>query len=462
MADIYCNDGPAMETVNVSDLIDGSRVSKFQIGLYILCGLCLIMDGFDVQAIGYVAPALTQEWKMSPAVLGNVLTAALVGVLFGSILLSMLADKIGRRPVLIGASLFFAAVTLITARVQTAPQLIALRFIAGIALGSIMPNAMALVGEYSPRRLRVPLMVIVGTGFTAGAVAGGFVSFWLIPNFGWRSMFYFGGAVPLVIGVFMVFLLPESLQYLALHGKRPHKLAKWLRRVDPAVVITPATRFVVVEKKGKGVPMMKLFQEGRATGTILLWLVYFMNLLNLYFLSSWLPTVATPLVKAAGVSGSYALLVGTTLQFGGMIGAAVLGWFSARLGFVPVLTTCFVLACINIALIGQPGLSLALLFAVVFAAGLGVVGGQSVINALAATVYPTDLRSTGIGAGLGVGRAGSIVGPQIAGILIGLHWTTHQLFLAAAVPALISALVMIAMRRVLRPAMQPSVRVMAH
>jgi len=449
--------------INVSDVIDGSKIGSFQIGLYVLCGLCLIMDGFDVQAIGFVAPALSQDWKISGAILGTVLTAALVGVLFGSILLSMLADRIGRRPVLIGSALFFSAVTLLTARVQTVPQLIAIRFVAGVGLGSIMPNAMALVGEYSPRRLRVPLMVLVGTGFTLGAVIGGFISFWLIPNYGWRSMFYFGGAVPLVIGTLMFFRLPESLQYLALHGKSPATLAKWLKRVEPSLQVSSQTEFIVRERKQKGVPMIKLFQEGRATGTILLWTVYFMNLLNLYFLSSWLPTVTTPLVKAAGVSGSYALLVGSTMQVGGVVGAIVLGWFAARLGFVAVLSTCFTLACINIALIGQPGLSLALLFVVVFVAGLGVAGGQSVLNAMAAMLYPTDLRSTGIGAGLGVGRMGSIVGPQVAGVLIGLHWTAHQLFLAAAVPALISAVVMIAMHWVIKPgAAKVETQVMVH
>jgi AAHS family 4-hydroxybenzoate transporter-like MFS transporter len=440
--------------VNVSDVIAHSRVGPFQIGLFILCGLCLIMDGFDVQAIGFVAPRLIEEWKISGALLGSVLSAALVGILFGSILLSMLADRIGRRPVLIGACLFFSVVTLLTARAQSVPELLGIRFIAGLGLGSIMPNALALVGEYCPPRVRASAIVIVGTGFTAGAMVAGFVSFWLIPRFGWRSVFYFGGAVPLIIGALMFFLLPESLQFLALHGKDPEKLGKWLRRVDPRVTLTRHTDFVVREQRQRGVPLMKLFEQGRATGTVLLWTVYFMNLLNLYFLSSWLPTVATPLVKAAGVAPSYASLIGTTLQTGGVLGAFVLGGLIGRFGFVRVLATCFGMACISIALIGQPGLSLALLFLVVFLAGLGIVGSQSGLNALAASLYPTDLRSTGIGSGLGVGRMGSIVGPVLAGQLISTHWTTRSLFLAAAVPALISALVMIAMRWVIQPQQQ--------
>ena len=440
--------------VNVSDVIAHSRLGSFQIGLFILCGLCLIMDGFDVQAIGFVAPKLIEEWKISGALLGSVLSAALVGVLFGSILLSMVADRVGRRPVLIGACLFFAVVTLLTARVESVPQLLVIRFIAGLGLGSIMPNAMALVGEYCPPRIRVSAIVIVGTGFTAGAMVAGFVSFWLIPRFGWRSVFYFGGAVPLLIGTAMFFLLPESLQFLALHRKNPEKLARWLRRVDPNVAVTRETEFAVREQRQRGVPLVKLFQQGRAPRTMLLWTVYFMNLLNLYFLSSWLPTVATPLVKAAGVAPSYASLIGTTLQTGGVLGAFVLGGLIGRFGFVRVLATCFSMACVSIAMIGQPGLSLALLFLVVFLAGLGIVGSQSGLNALAASLYPTDLRSTGIGSGLGVGRMGSIVGPVVAGQLISAHWTTRSLFLAAAVPALIAALVMIAMHWVIQPQQQ--------
>jgi AAHS family 4-hydroxybenzoate transporter-like MFS transporter len=264
-------------------------------------------------------------------------------------------------------------------------------------------------------------------------------------------VFYFGGAVPLLIGTAMFFLLPESLQFLALYRKHPEKLAKWLRRVDPNVAITRQTEFAVREQRQRGVPLVKLFQQGRAPRTMLLWAVYFMNLLNLYFLSSWLPTVATPLVKAAGVPPSYASLIGTTLQTGGVLGAFVLGGLISRFGFVRVLAACFSMACVSIAMIGQPGLSLALLFLVVFLAGLGIVGSQSGLNALAASLYPTDLRSTGIGSGLGVGRMGSIVGPVVAGQLISAHWTTRSLFLAAAVPALIAALVMIAMHRVIQP-----------
>ena len=438
-------DKPA--SINISDLVDNSRFGAFQMRLLILCSMCLIMDGFDVQAMGYVAPSIIQEWKVPNAQLGPVFSAALVGVLFGSLLLSMVADKIGRRPVLIGATLFFSVMTFLTGRTNSVQELVAIRFIAGLGLGCIMPNSMALVGEYSPRRTRITIMTIVAVGFTAGAAIGGFVSAWLIPAFGWRSVFYFGGAIPLVIGIMMILLLPESLQFLVLRGKNLSHVARWLKRIDPSIEADGATQYSIREQKKEGVPMLHLFREGRAMTTTLLWIVNFMNLLNLYFLSNWLPTV----VRGAGYSTSKAVLVGTTLQVGGTVGSFVLGWLIDRSSFVAVLTPCFTLACISISFIGQPGLTLALLFAVVFVAGFCVVGGQAPVNALAAIYYPTSLRSTGIGWGLGIGRMGAIVGPLLGGALIGLKWSTHALFIAAAVPALISAVVMFCLRWTIKP-----------
>jgi len=432
--------------VNLSEVIDNNPFGAFRWGLCILCGLCLIMDGFDVQAIGYVAPAIKQEWHVPDPVLGRVLTAALVGILVGSLLLSMLADKIGRRPVLIGSCLFFAVTTVLTARANSVNELLLIRFIAGCGLGAIMPNAMALVSEYTPLRSKVMAMMIVSNGFTAGAAMGGFIAAWLIPAFGWRSVFYFGGTLPLVIGAAMLIGLPESLQFLVLKGRSLDKVGRWLRRIDPRVPPPSEAEYFIHEEARPGFLFWNLFREKRAVGTVLIWITYFLNLLNLYFLAGWLPTVA----REAGFSTSTSVLIGTTEQVGGAIGALFLGWFVYRFGFVAVLTTCFAGAAINIALIGRPGLSLTLLFVVVFIAGFGVVGGQAGVNALTGTYYPTPLRSTGLGAGLGVGRLGSIVGPLVAGVLLGRHWSSEQLFLAAAVPALISAFVMIAMRWVLK------------
>ncbi|MBV8625132.1 MAG: MFS transporter, partial [Herbaspirillum sp.] len=401
-----------------------------------------------VQAMGYVAPAIIADWGVSKASLGPVFGAGLFGMLLGSLILTPVGDRYGRRPVLIASTLFFAACMLATPLVTTLDQLLIVRFITGFGLGSIMPNAMALVGEFSPSSSRVTRMMLVSCGFTVGAAAGGFVSAALIPAHGWHSVFWVGGAVPLVLGLAMLAWLPESIQFLVLRRRPRQQVARWLRKLDPAIVVDERTHVVVKDAKAEGMPVAELFRDGRAGVTLLLWLISFMNLINLYFLSNWLPT----LIRDAGYSTSMAVLIGTSLQVGGVIGTLLLGRFINRFGFTRVLGVCFLLACISIALIGKVATVPALLFVTVIVAGFCIVGGQPAVNALAGTYYPTTLRSTGIGWALGIGRIGSVVGPVIGGQLIALQWTNGSLFVAAAVPALISALTIARLHRTSRGA----------
>ncbi len=439
----------ARTTINVSELVENSPFGELQRTTFVLCLLCLLMDGFDVQALGYTAPSIVREWGVQNAALGPVFAAANFGVLIGALFFSMLADRIGRRPVLIGATLFFALMMILTARVTSVPQLLVMRLLTGIGLGTIIPNASALVGEYSPQRLRAPMIMIAGAGFTAGAALGGFIAAALIPTYGWQSVFYFGGAIPLVLAVAMTIALPESLQLMVIRGKNPRNLAAWLNRIDPRVHASASAEFVVREETKSGVPVLHLFRDGRAAATLLFWVVNFMNLLNLYSLASWLPIV----VRDAGYSASTAVLVGTILQVGGTLGTFGLAWLVPRGGFVRVLAATFAIACVSVGLIGQPSLSLPLIFVVVFIAGWCVVGSQPALNALSGTYYPTAMRSTGVGAGLGIGRIGAIVGPAIGGSLMAMHWATRDMFLAAAIPALISAIAMFSLRWVVGPRM---------
>jgi len=433
--------------VDVSALVDEGRLGRFQLGAFALLGLCLALDGFDVQAIGYVAPALVRDWSIPNAAMGPVFGAGLSGLFVGSIAFSVLADRIGRRPVLLLATLLFAVFTLLTARAGSVGGLAAVRFLAGLGLGAMMPNATALVGEYSPRRSRVATMMIVTNGFMVGAVLGGFASAWIVPRWGWRAVFVAGGALPLALLPALWAWIPESPQFLALRGRRPAELARWLRRIAPDVPAGEGVRYVVREERRAGLPLRHLLADGRAVGTVLLWVVNFTNVLNAFFVSSWLPTV----VRDHGHSTATAVLVGTTVQVGGMLGTVALGLVLQRLGFVPVLTACFAVAAVNLAILATPSLPLGALAAVAFVVGWGILGGQPGLNAFAATFYPTDLRSTGIGVALGVGRFGAILGPLVAGALMARQWSHEELFRAAAVPALVSAAVMLSMRWAVAP-----------
>jgi AAHS family 4-hydroxybenzoate transporter-like MFS transporter len=252
--------------------------------------------------------------------------------------------------------------------------------------------------------------------------------------------------VPLVIAILMLVWLPESLQFLAVRGGNPDRLARWLKQLDPTLQIGPATKFTASETSRQGVPFWHLFRDGRAFVTILFWIVNFTNILALYSLAGWLPLIFQSLM---GYDRSTANLLGTFVQVGGTVGAFGLAWLITRAGFTPMLAATFAVATASVALIGQPGFSLPVLYVIVTIAGWCIVGGQPGLNALASSYYPTYLRSTGVGAGLGVGRIGALVGPLIGGALIAAQWTPQQLLWAAAVAPAISTAVIVVLWAVL-------------
>ena len=445
--------GVAAARINLTEVTDNSRIGWLQIRVFVLCMASLIMDGFDVQVMGYVNTDMFREWNVPAPALGGLLALGNAGVLIGALVFSMVADRIGRRPVLVWATFFFSVMTVATAFAQNIDQMRVLRFVAGIGLGCIIPNATALVGEFTPKRTRVAWVMCITVGFTVGAAVAGFVANWLLPpgNWllpagGWRSVFIFGGIVPLVVSVLMFVWLPESLQFLAVRRRRFDLLSRWLRELDPSARVDANTQFVSSETSKSGLPFWHLFREGRAFVTTLFWIVNFTNILVLYSLSGWLPRIFEQLM---GFDRSTANWLGTVVQIGGTAGAFGLAWLVLRAGFTPMLTLTFAVATVSVALIGQPGLSLPLLYGIVFVAGWCIVGGQPGLNALSATYYPTYLRSTGVGAGLGIGRIGAIVGPVIASALVAQQWAPQQLLWAAAVPAAISTAVAVTLYFVL-------------
>src|ERR1700710_1314539 len=420
--------------VDVAQFIEQQPVGSFQIRLLLTCAAVLFLDGFDTQAIGYVAPALAKEWGLTKAALGPVFSAGLFGLMIGALVFGPLADRIGRKKIIILSTLAFGIGTLATAFIQDVNTLLVIRFLTGLGLGGAMPNAVAMTSEFNPRRRRATMVMIMFCGFSVGAALGGFLAAALIPHFGWRSVFVVGGLAPLLLVPILMLRLPESVRFLALTGRAHERVAQLLGHIGPRAVFAPATQFVVHEPELAGIPVLHLFRDGRTLVTLLLWVVFFMSLLDLYFLANWLPTVLNDL----GATVSAAAVIGAMFQVGGVVGAFALGSVIDRFSF-RALALVYFIAVFAIGAIGHLGHSVVFITMAIFIAGFCMVGGQIAANALAAGFYPTSVRATGVGWALGIGRVGSIVGPLIGGALLSAKWSTGSVVLAAATAALCAA-----------------------
>ena len=438
--------------IEVAEFIDAQPVGGFQIRLLATCAAVLFLDGFDTQAIGFVAPALAREWGVTKVALGPVFSAGLFGLMIGALLLGPLADRVGRKKIIIVSTVAFGLGALVTTLVQDTSSLIVIRFLTGLGLGGAMPNAIALTSEFNPRRRRATMVMIMFCGFSVGAALGGLLAAALIPQFGWRSVFVVGGVAPLLLAPILAVKLPESVRFLALTRGFDGRVAQLLLLVNPGAVFAPATRFVVDEPKLSGIPVKHLFTSGRTVPTLLLWVVFFMSLLDLYFLSNWLPTV----LNDFGASLSQAAVIGSMLQIGGVVGTVALGSVIDRFSF-RALALVYFAAVFAVGATGQLGHSAVFVTVAIFAAGFCIVGGQIAANALAAGYYPTSVRATGVGWALGIGRVGAIVGPLIGGALLDMKWSAGEVFLMAAAAALCAALAAFSLSRLASVAVQKSV-----
>lgn len=428
--------------LDVIDALERARLTRFHYQIVLWSFLVMLMDGFDLQIIGYVAPSLMKEWGTTRAALSAVFSAALVGMMLGATLLGSLGDRLGRKRMIVMGAAVFGTATLVSSLVDTPSALVVLRFLAGVGLGGAVPNAIALNSEYAPSRIRATLVTVMFLGYTLGAALGGFLSAHLIPHFGWRSIFVVGGVVPMLLALAAARYLPESIRFQLLRRKASTNARAILAKVLPGQV-GPDTQLNIREETKTGMPARHLFVDGRASMTLLLWTCFIANLITLHFIANWLPTVIT----GAGVPIERAVLVSALFQVGGTVGGIVISRLLDRGSLVP-LVGFFACAAVAIASIGSVGVNENRLDVTVFLAGLFVVGTQFGLNALAGASYPTFIRSTGVGWALGIGRIGSILGPVVGGLLIGMKLPLNQLFIWGALPMLLgSASVLLLIRR---------------
>jgi AAHS family 4-hydroxybenzoate transporter-like MFS transporter len=426
-------------SVNVQDFINARPLSRFQLVVVALCFLVVAVDGFDTAAIGYIAPALKAQWKVSPAQLGSVFGAGLFGLMAGAFVFGPLADRIGRKAVLVGSTLFFGLASLASATATSVEALTLWRFVTGIGLGGAMPAAITLTSEYCPERIRSRLVTGMFCGFTIGAALGGLAAASIVTGWGWQGVLALGGVLPLALAVALVLFLPESVGYLVLKGGQDRRIAGILSRISGDAAPLDDARFVE-SARAPGFPVARLFAEGRLAGTLLLWVTFFMSLLVFYLLTSWLPT----LLAASGQSLTSASLFALVLPVGSTVGAIVIGLLMDRFNPHVVLSLSYALAAGFILLLGHATATPLLLVAAVFGAGVGTGGSQVGINALAAIFYPTASRATGVSWANAVGRTGSVVGSMLGGTLLSMGWDLASVFAIAAIPAGLAALAVFA------------------
>ena len=423
--------------LDIRQFIDERPVGRYQVLVAVMCGLIVFVDGFDAQAMGFVAPALTAALKISRGVLGSVISSGLVGMMVGALVSGPLADRIGRKPVLVACALIFGIGSLLTASAQSVESLMAFRLVTGLGMGGAMPNAIALTSEYMPRRRRAGAVTTMICGFSLGAAVGGLVAASIIPRFGWPSVFVVGGIIPIAIAIVSAYLLPESIRFLVVKGHGEARARQYLSRVAPGADVAGPLSPGHDEQAAPGAFVVsELFTSGRAVGTILIWVIYFMNLLNLYFLNSWLPTI----LNDAGIPVETAIRLTSLFQIGGIGGAVVLGQVLDRSFSFWILAVCYAWAAAFVYSIGHAGASVPLLGLTIACAGVGIIGGQNASHALSSEFYPTRIRSTGVGWALGIGRIGSIVGPMVGGLLLTQNTPMRDVFWAAVIPALFATL----------------------
>lgn len=444
---------PTQRTVNVTDFIAHHALSPYQVLIIVLCFLIVAIDGFDTAAIGFLAPAIRAEWQLTPGDIAPLFGAGLAGLMAGAFLFGPLADRFGRKSVLITCVLFFGLASLLSAYSGSASELVIWRFLTGLGLGGAMPNSVTLTSEFCPDKRRAFLVTAMFCGFTVGSALGGLASAHLVEAYGWRSVLMLGGVLPLALLPVLVWRLPESVRYLVMENKGFHRVAATLRRIDPAQDFDKA-HFVVSHHKPAGMPVSHLFRPDLLRGTLLLWLTFFMSLLVIYLLSSWLPTF----IKSTGVSLKTASLVTTMFQVGGTVGAIVLGWLMDRLAPYRVLATSYMLAGLFIAAIGSLSGNPVLAGLAVFCAGFCVSGSQVGANALSASFYPTDCRATGVSWANGVGRMGSVLGSVGGGAMLTMNLPLSSVFMIVGLPAVVAGITMLmfGLHRSRQPASQPT------
>ena len=421
-----------MEKVNINETIDNAKFSLFHWKVLVWCLLIIIFDGYDLVIYGVALPLLMQQWSLTAVQAGLLASAALFGMMFGAMIFGTLSDRLGRKKTIMICVTLFSGFTFLGAFATNPVEFAILRFIAGLGIGGVMPNVVALMTEYAPKKIRSTLVAIMFSGYAIGGMTSALLGAWLVKDMGWQIMFLIAG-IPLLMLPIIWRFLPESLAFLIKSGKE-EQAKQIINKLLSTRDIHQNTQLVFNENIHHEAPVKALFQDGRAFSTFMFWIAFFMCLLMVYALGSWLPK----LMLQAGYSLGASMLFLFALNIGGMVGAIGGGALADRFHLKPVITSMFVIGAAALILLGFNSPQI-VLYSLIALAGAATIGSQILLYTFVAQFYPTTVRSTGMGWASGIGRIGAIIGPVLTGALLTFELPHQMNFLAIAIPGVIAA-----------------------
>lgn len=420
--------------LNINSIVDDAKFTPFHWSVLLWCLMIIIFDGYDLVIYGVALPLLMQEWGLTAVQAGLLASTALFGMMFGAMSFGTLSDKLGRKKTIMICVAIFSGFTFLGSFASSPIEFGALRFLAGLGIGGVMPNVVALMTEYAPKKIRSTLVAVMFSGYAIGGMTSALLGAWLVADYGWKIMFYIA-AIPMICLPLIWKFLPESLMFLTQKGEQA-KIAEIVQKISPQQHITTDTVFTLNEATTEDeAPLKALFQQGRTFSTMMFWVAFFMCLLMVYALGSWLPK----LMIQAGYSLGASMIFLFALNIGGMIGAIGGGVLADRFHLKPVLTIMFTVGAISLILLGFKSHQI-LLYSLIAIAGAATIGSQILLYTFVAQFYPAAVRSTGMGWASGIGRIGAIVGPVLTGALLTLQLPHQMNFLVIAIPGFIAAL----------------------
>jgi len=432
----------ATKRVSVKELLDNSPATSFQFGLYTLCFLVVFFDGFDVALIGVTLPKIGQFLHAAPGALGLAIGASLAGPLVGALVLGMLADRFGRKNMLILSTVIYGAFALVTTATSSIGELALYRFLTGVGLGGAIPNALAYGCEFAPTHKRASFTTLMYAGMPVGSIPVGFLAAWLLPNYGWQILYWVCGIPSLVLAVILALYLPESLGFLVRRGGDIAKIEKIATKISPSFSARD-TELYSTEAKLPGVPVKHLFLEGRAFTTIAIWVLFFLTFYLAYIMLAWAPA----LLRKSGATVQQASYAFAFIGIGSFLATVTIGRLIDRFNRYIVVAIGFVLAFLSLAIFGILASSPFLVVAVTaFVCGLFVFGTNSGCLAIGTISYPVSIRGSALGWAYAIGKTGSMLAPIVVGAAMGWNWSVARICVVNGLAGLVGAVVLMILK----------------